>query len=255
MSNSVWRSVTGRATGAGHIKAGIPCQDAAGYELVGTEFVIAALCDGAGSASQAEHAAKLAVDIFLDGIRSGVELGASANLEELLRRSALDARARLLAESEEEGIPPREFASTLLGVIIGPNGGAALQLGDGVIVVSEDGQGKEWSWVFWPQKGEYANTTFFLTDETAEEALQTCTFSSMVTDVALLSDGLESLALQWTNRIVHEPFFVGLFAPFVATPNHGLAHFGAQLQEFLASERVTNRTDDDASIIMITRRG
>src|SRR5947207_12025637 len=46
----------------------------------------------------------------------------------------------------------------------------ALPICDGVIVVSQDGG--EWGWVFWPQRGEYANTTRFLTDEDAVARLE-----------------------------------------------------------------------------------
>jgi len=63
-----------------------------------------------------------------------------------------------------------------------PSGGGALQIGDGVIVVSDGGDG--WSWLFWPPPGEYVNTTRFLTDEDSMQVLEVRpVFKSKVTDM------------------------------------------------------------------------
>jgi hypothetical protein len=116
----------------------------------------------------------------------------------MLREAAARAREAVLTEAQKHGSEPRDFASTLLVVVVGPYGGGALQIGDGVIVVSDSADG--WCWVFWPQRGEYANTRHFLTDEDAAERLQVEPFSGKMTDVALMTDGLEPLALHYASR-------------------------------------------------------
>jgi len=70
----------------------------------------------------------------------------------VLREAAAQAREAVLSEALKLGTEPRDLASTLLALMAAPDGGGALQIGDGVIVVSEGGD--EWSWVFWPQRGE-----------------------------------------------------------------------------------------------------
>ncbi len=131
--------------------------------------------------------------------------------------------------------------------------GGALQIGDGVIVVSEGGGG--WSWVFWPQRGEYANTTFFLTDDDALERVQIETFLGSVADAALMTDGLEPLALHYASKTVHDPFFSGMFRPLHHSDGVAeIGHLSASLEQFLSSERVGSRTGDDVSLILATRR-
>ena len=109
--------------------------------------------------------------------------------------------------------------------------------------------------MFWPQRGEYANTTHFLTDKDAAERLQIEPLVGKVTDVALMTDGLESLALHYASKSVHEPFFHGMFQPLLdADGAEEINRLSASLERFLSSERVGSRTDDDVSLILATCR-
>jgi hypothetical protein len=109
--------------------------------------------------------------------------------------------------------------------------------------------------VFWPQRGEYANTTHFLTDEDALERLHIEPFVGKVSDIALMTDGLEPLALHYASKSVHEPFFHGMFQPLLdADGAEEINHLSASLERFLSSERVGSRTDDDVSLILATCR-
>jgi hypothetical protein len=65
------------------------------------------------------------------------------------------ARDAVLARAEADGEEVGSYAATLLLVLASPDGGTALQIGDGVIVLGEETG--EWRWVFWPERGEYAN--------------------------------------------------------------------------------------------------
>jgi hypothetical protein len=128
-----------------------------------------------------------------------------------------------------------------------------LQIGDGVIVVSDISN--EWSWVFWPQRGEYVNTTNFLTDADVLHRLEIESFPGVVTDIALMSDGLEPLALNYASKIAHEPFFYGMFLPLLkAKGEAGTKALSVSLERFLSSERIGSQTDDDVSLILATRR-
>ena len=210
----------------------------------------------------------------------------------MLREAAAKARETTLAEARDRGIRPREFASTLLALIAGPRDSSALQIGDGVIVVS-GGNGCNWvfcrqrgksnitwalwpqwvgngsrivdrpsefRWILWPQRGEYANTTCFLTHADALERLQIAPRLGKVTNVALMTDGLESLALHYASTSVHGPFFFGMFQSLLNADESGvsesgeIAHLSASLDRFLSSERVYSRTDDDVSLLLASRR-
>ena len=83
------------------------------------------------------------------------------------------------------------------------------QIGDGAIVYqAEDGR---YVPALWPQSGEYANCTWFLTDPDASSRVQAARARS-VHEVALLTDGLQGLALQFVTRAAHGPFFEPMFA-------------------------------------------
>lgn len=221
-------------------------------EVLPCGALVAAIADGAGSVAMAERGAEIAVETAISHLRHALAEKRNDYLI-LLRESAILAREALVAEADREGTALRDYASTLLMVVLSPDGGGALQIGDGVIVVSEGGD--EWNWVFWPQRGEYANTTHFLTDEGAIDQLEIEVFSGFITDIALMSDGLEPLALHYASKSVHDPFFKGIFRPlFKAEGSAEISALSTALEQFLSSERVGTRTDDDVSLILATRR-
>ena len=172
---------------------------------------------------------------------------------EILRECATLARQRLVEAASDRQLQPRDLACTMLAVIVAPMGGGALQIGDGVIVVAD--RPPTWRWVIWPQKGEYANSTYFLSDEHALDKAEVQVFSDDIQDVALMSDGLEQLAVHFPSRRAHDPFFKSVLGPLHAETGDGeSARLSQGLANILASPAVRARTDDDASLIIATRR-
>ena len=248
----MWRLAAANATGRSHVRSGLPCQDRFGFQLLPDGSLIAALADGAGSAEHGEIGAETAVLSVLSRLQNGLAAGRT-DLDSLMYEVAGDARDAVVAVADRHEADARSYASTLLAVALTRHRGAAMQIGDGVIVVKDNQE--DWAWVIWPQRGEYANTTFFLTDEPALQRLQVESFPTAVTDVALMSDGLESLALRYADQTVHQPFFKGMFQPLLkAAGTDEINGLSDSLQRFLASEQVSSRTDDDVSIILATRR-
>ena len=218
----------------------------------GEGILVAAGADGAGSAPKGDIGAAVAVAAALRHLRQAWTDGAPGP-GTALREAAVAARDAVLSEAGSQDEDVRAFASTLLLLAIGPDAGAALQIGDGVIVTG-DGTGG-WSWLFWPQRGEFANTTYFLTDDGAEDRLQVGEIAGRPADVAVLTDGLEPLALHYATRSVHQPFFNGMFQPLVdAAGSEEIGPVSTSLSAFLSSGRIRARTDDDVSFIMATRR-
>lgn len=247
----MWRFASARAIGTSHLKTNLPCQDQIACEVLPRGVVAAAVADGAGSAARAEQGAEIAVDTVIMHIKRSIEKNRS-DFSTLLWEAAVAARDAIMAKAREEEFEPKDYASTLMAVVLSPDGGGALQIGDGVIVVSE-GQ-REWSWVFWPQRGEYANTTYFLTDEDALERIKIESLPHIITDIALMSDGLEPLALHYASMTVHNPFFNGMFhALHISGGSAEVSTISTSLEQFLSSERVRSRVDDDLSLILVTR--
>jgi hypothetical protein len=142
----------------------------------------------------------------------------------------------------------REFATTLLLACVMKDLVAAVQLGDGAIVIQEAGGGL----LCLPQssQGEYVNETDFLTDRDYLNRPQYSVIPiETVSGIALLTDGMQMLALKYPENEPHPPFFHGLFT-FAAKEDSS----EESLAEFLQSERVNGRTDDDKTLVLAVRQ-
>jgi hypothetical protein len=132
--------------------------------------------------------------------------------------------------------------------IVGEHAAAFSQIGDGAIVV---GDGDTYRTVFWPQNGEYANTTNFVTDEAFADNLVFQLHQGPVDELALFTDGLQMLALNFADHSVHRPFFLPMFRKLrLAAAGEGLPR---ALRHFLGSPSVNQRSDDDKTLILATR--
>jgi hypothetical protein len=249
----MWRFAAGRATGSSHEKLGKPCQDRFGCATLAAEnALVAVVADGAGTAEFAHLGAEIAVTTLSDMGQLGVRAG-RRDYRDILREGAALARQRLLEAAGDRRLTPRDMACTLLAVILTPFGGAALQIGDGVIVTGT--AASEWRWVIWPQKGEYANSTFFLSDEGALAQAEVVDVSDDVQDIALMSDGVEPLALHFASRKAHAPFFRTVFTPLHAIDGQGESpELSQHVATMLGSAAVRARTDDDTTLVLATRR-
>jgi hypothetical protein len=248
----MWRFAKGLTTGTSHLRAGLPCQDRFSCACLPDGGFVAALADGAGSAMCADRGAETAVTTAVETMGRAID-ASTCDFERVIREAMVTAREAVFAVAREEGREARDFASTLLMAVAMPSGGAALQIGDGVIVICDPCD--RWSWVFWPMRGEYANTTCFLTDEDAMSSLRVESFAAPPPDIALMSDGLEPLALHYASKTAYGPFFDPLFRSLQAQEGSGeITALSKALETFLASPRVAERADDDLSIVIATRR-
>ena len=252
-----WRTAFATSVGTSHQKTGTPCQDAGGCTVIdapnGSEVLVAAVSDGAGTASRSDIGSAMAVEHFLQ--RFSQAAASSPDLEAIDRSFVdqwfADVRTSICARAETDGAKVKDYACTMLGIVVGTAGAAYVQIGDGAIVVSGEEPG-QYHWIFWPQHGEYANSTFFVTQNGAEAVLQFET-GPAVDEVAVFSDGLERLVLDMSARTVHSPAFQPIFEWLTTTePDRSGAASGA-LVAYLRSEHVSRRTDDDKTLVMATR--
>jgi hypothetical protein len=247
----MWKYIGTSQVGTSHLKSGQPCQDNLAYVIAGKYF-IAGISDGAGSAPYSQTGSEEACCTALTKLSFQLDSD-NSDLETAFASAAISAREQIARIANQDGHDARDYACTLLLFGIGPDGAAALQIGDGLIVFRLEGS-EEWHFAIWPQRGEYANTTFFLTDSTYEEHVQVVSLPKEIVEVGLISDGLEALALNYLERKVHIPFWEGLFKPVRASEQVAeMTNLLEPLENFLASDRVVSRTDDDLSIILAAK--
>jgi hypothetical protein len=246
-----WRVVGAAVAGESHLKNGLPCQDYQSSVVLPSgdgQALLIALADGAGSAEYSDLGARLAVEAALEVLGKDLTAPHSPQLDfDRSMRSAFENAQQALFElAAEDNIPARSLATTLTCVAALDGFLIVGQLGDGSVIV-QTGE-EELQAVTQPQRGEYANETYFLVQEDALEHLQVQVLHYPVRRLAVLSDGLIRLALQMPANLPHVPFFKPLFAFAASVKDSETA--AVQLASFLSSERVSARTDDDKSLVL-----
>lgn len=242
-----WRVIAASVAGTSHLRAGLPCQDAHGFSFLPEAHLAVAVADGAGSAARGELGARWAVESAIAALAS-VNLCTQSESRVLeVTHCALEAaRDRLLREAETQQIDLRSLACTLLLVLAGPHFVAAAQVGDGACVVQLPD--RQLVPLTRPPQTEYVNETLFLTSESALEAVQYSFCAIGPLHIAVTTDGLQRLALKLPEGEPFAPFFLPLFR-FAASVEGKEAE---QLEAFLRSPRVVERTDDDLTLVIAT---
>ena len=253
-SSSSWRLIGAAVPGASHLKDGILCQDVCAYRAFGLGLALIALADGSGSAARGGDGARCAVETALASLESALEPGppeSSGGWVDLLQGVFLSARLGLERLAEAGDAPLRDFATTLICAVAGPGWLAAASLGDGVLVALRKDGGLFTALL--PQRGEYANETLFLTAAAAIEQMNMYIAEEEIAALAVMSDGLTRLALEFPAMEPHRTFFepVLSFAAHLENQEEGARRLG----EFLSSEKVSARTDDDRSLVLAVRPG
>lgn len=249
-----WKIVAASTAGTSHLRVGTPCQDYSLFTRTGVpggEAVVLTCSDGAGSATRAEIGARLACHEVLTSASAMLVDGrpVSTVTPDVAGEWYERARRRLSLEACITGVDLREYACTLLLAVADDRSAVFVQLGDGAIVF---GHGAGYETACWPQSGEYANTTNFLTARDFREHLTVRTVAPGPDEVALLTDGLQPLALHYATHRVHAPFFDPMFDALSGEPDPD--RLKPPLAGFLTSRPVTDRTDDDTTLVLATRR-
>jgi hypothetical protein len=222
-------------------------------QIADREFFIGLVADGAGSTTDGGKGADIACgrawESIIDTLRNDGDL--SPVTDDTIRLWIAAARDAIAAEAACSGKRLKDYACTFLGVVAGPDHALFFQVGDGAIVVST-GSG-EYETIFWPEQGEYANTTFFVTDDDFFGHLDIRHADSAPGEIALFTDGLQTLALSFALKNAHAGFFRPLFSALRQHPDTGFMDFSRQLAAFLTRDDVSARSDDDKTLVLAVR--
>ncbi|MBP0615749.1 PP2C family serine/threonine-protein phosphatase [Jiella mangrovi] len=256
--NRTWGWARARSVGTSHLKTGLPCQDFAlcmEMETISGSVLAAVVSDGAGTASHAEAGSRMVCTGFLRAVSNHFK--SRKGIDEIREEDIFDwlddIRERVNVFARRARIRPRDCASTLIGLLAGPESALVVHIGDGAAVVREQGT-SEWVVPSWPFQGEYASTTVFITDDPMSTP-SIVMLPVRLDRVAIFSDGIERLVLDHAKRTAHGPFFDRVTAPVAASEifGHNVA-LSKPLREYLDSKAICDRTDDDKSLILGARR-
>jgi hypothetical protein len=247
-----WRVVGAAVQGTAHEKTGLPCQDALAYWVTPEGAVLIFVADGAGTAEKSGKGAQTAVHTALEALVVGLSQASPQDISgwrALIEASFIQALQALEALAEAEALPLRSFATTLACCVANRDWLVAGQIGDGAVIACTAEE--ELFLAVLPQRGEYANETYFLTLPDALQRLDVQVYSHPVTALAVMSDGLTRLALQLPEYNPHPQFFAPLLS--FASQAENLDRAEEQLAAFLDSDRVCARTDDDKTLVLAVR--
>ncbi len=249
----MWKLVYASVQGTSNRRLKHPCQDHAFGTFVRTRrgTVLAAACsDGAGAAGASAAGSRVACESILRRVYQAIRSGLKVEKidKPTMTRWYEEVRKALVAEARDRGVHTHECSCTLLTAVADERSAVFAQVGDGAIVTLEEGAYRP---VFWPQSGPHAHTTNFVTDPGLAGHLDFAARGDSVQELALLTDGLQHLALNFTTKKVRPAFFEKLFAPVRRTVEPD--SLTLPLRGFLGSAAVNRRTNDDKTLVLASR--
>lgn len=249
-----WKAIARSATGTSHKHQKIPCQDFGHYRIF-NDVIVGAVADGAGSAKYSEIGSELAVETVIKCFAEINEYpekqGFSQPLckieaEKLFAKVVNQVITNLNKQAAEEDYLVKDLACTLLVFVATPDWVAAMQIGDGFMVVRS--QDSEYQLLFEPDKGEFFNETTFITSANALDEMQVQIISGKQEFIFASTDGLEKVAIRLSDWKPFPPFFKPFEEYLQETANPDKED--QYIIDFLNSERLNSRTDDDKTLLL-----
>ncbi|WP_448266952.1 PP2C family serine/threonine-protein phosphatase [Nostoc sp. DSM 114159] len=248
-----WKAVARYEIGTSHQKQGIGCQDYGDYRIL-NDVIVGAVADGAGSAKHSDVGSRLTVETVLKCFSEINEFPQKQDSQPLCKEEAQKVFAEIVnkvitelqKQADEEDYSVNDLACTLLVFVATPDWVAAMQIGDGFIVMRS--QESEYQLLFQPDKGEFANETTFITSTNALKEMQVEVISEKQEFICASTDGLEKVAIRLSDWQPFSPFFKPL-EEYLHEPVNPEDE-DKYLIEFLNSERLNSRTDDDKTLLL-----
>ncbi len=156
----MWKSAEYAAAGRGHRIAGMPCQDKVCTYRNG-EVTVVSLADGAGSSKLSHFGAEAVLDRVSRDLGENFDEYFSEPDASVVRGKLLSDVSSALEETREKiGCERNDLSSTLLVAAVSGSRYFIVHIGDGVIGYLKDDEIRV---ATGPEKGDYANETFFTT--------------------------------------------------------------------------------------------
>jgi hypothetical protein len=236
-----WRAAVAGVTGPSHVRRGVGCDDAAAAASQG-DWLAAVVCDGAGSAARGSTGASVAAGSIVGELLASVA-GAppSAALRDQVRAALAGARQKISAVATAEALKLSAFSTTVVGAVGCRDYVLLFQIGDGTAVAF--GPADEIRAVSLGRPKEYANETYFLTDESWSQSLL-FEEADGVDSILLVTDGVSPFLLE---RDVPKASFYQPILEFLR--RQGAGKGASAIQRLLTREAVRKVVADDKTLL------
>ena len=246
----MFQSFSASVIGSAHISRKIPCHDSHQVKLLDDgQSIICAVSDGMGSALHAEIGSQIAVESIVEYIMDAYLEDKEIDVCQTIKDGYYLVQKNLENEALEQDFNVKDLNCTLL-VFVAIKGDDQYigQVGD-CIAIGKSGD-EPYQLFVNPQKGEYANQTFSIVNTESIDNGEYFKLEKPLTDIALMSDGLEKMTIDLATLNVSKGFFDPFFNAF-SQPHFETEKASKSLQAFLSSERINKKTDDDKTLVFI----
>jgi hypothetical protein len=236
--------------GTSHITTDTPCHDSHAYRVLPANLgIIACVSDGMGSAKAAEIGSQTASSFIVDYLEKSLD--PKMDDEEIIltiKEGYVQTYDQLLMTASQHELHIKDLNATLLVFVSLGTRQFYGQVGDCSMIGKKD---ENYQVIAKQQRGEYANATFSICDETSIEQGIYDKIDNFYPEVALMSDGIESISISTKDKVVSKLFYDPFFKAFTHE-NYHQKDIEAALIRFLNSERISKKTDDDKTLLFIS---
>ncbi len=240
--------------GISHVKNGTRLQDAKrcfeAIDPTGNAVFCAVVSDGAGSASHGGEGASVVCRTMAEALRlhfaaGSVDMPSEDDIWDWIDQ----VRDRIIHAATQRSLSPRDFAATMVLAISDGTVTITAHVGDGAIV-ARHGVDQSWLLLSASENGEYASTTYFVTDSGIPR-LRVERHEVGIDAIFLFSDGIENQVLDGATNEPYANFFTPMAKPFISSKALGRDGFlSERLSIYLDSEKFAQHTDDDKTLII-----
>lgn len=217
----------------------------------GANYLISAVADGAGRAKYSDRTSKFICRFLTKKMTDWLKTNELSNFNKDIAinwiKQFQNILKRFIRIYKFETV--KDFATTILFAVLSNRGNVFFQIGDGAISVGDKNLLK---CVFKPQKGEYVNTTYYATQDNFEKYLMFEKNNDNIERFAMQTDGIETISLI-NYKEPSIAFFNPLFNCLKDEPAGYNKDLSTELAEFLASDRVNKRTNDDKTLVIAAK--
>lgn len=260
MTADRWKWCATSVRGFSHAEAEMPCQDAYAVRISQTGCLVAIVSDGAGSAKHSAEGSQLLCDELskflahrIDSTRTFSSESLNAlelpHVRECVEEGIAVIRDSLVNIARQQGGSLSDFNATLVGTIANASGGAFFHIGDGAALATSSVNPRLFA-ISVAENGEYANETFFYTQEDWRTRLRFLEFDGNHDLLVLMTDGVTPVALAKGGAAPFIPFLDPV-TKFLSECDTDIGQAG--LIELLQRDALRAISGDDKTIVWAKR--
>lgn len=241
----MWSVFSASTIGKRNLQQGVAGQDAS-HCVVTHDVLVAVVCDGAGSVAEGRTGSQFVARTLAEQLSITLQAEGSACLEATIQSAIESVRTRLADLASLRQLALHDFSCTLLGCVATRRGGCFFHIGDGFAIQQDAAGGSVLSR---PENGEYADETYFVTDENWRDHLRLTALPAPEPGcvIGLMSDGTAPFAVNRTRDGFFRPFIdpIAAFLREATAPNGNAA-----LRTLLESPRACEISHDDKTLLL-----